>query len=85
MASAARFLLAYSKLGSDGKRHTSPSNAHENQWDVKDPITDLCAMRTLFPEVIEASRILGRDADLARQARLALSQLPEFPRTDSAT
>jgi alpha-L-fucosidase 2 len=85
MASAARFLLAYSKLGRDGKRHTSPSNAHENQWDVKDPITDLCAMRTLFPELIEASRILGLDADLARQARLALSQLPDFPRTDSAT
>ncbi len=85
MAAATRFLLAYSKPESDGRRHTSPSNAHENQWDVKDPITDICAMRTLLPELIEASRILGRDADLANEARLALKQLPDFPRTDMAT
>jgi hypothetical protein len=85
MAAAARFLLAYSRPGNDGRRHTSPSNAHENQWDVKDPITDICAMRTLFPEVIEASRILGRDSDLAQEARLALTQIPEMPRTDTRT
>ena len=40
MADAARFLLAYAVEGADGKLHTSPSNAHETQWDVADPITD---------------------------------------------
>ena len=34
MADAARFLLAYAVEGADGKLHTSPSNAHETQWDV---------------------------------------------------
>ncbi len=45
MAASARFLLAYEKPGSDGFNHTSPSNAHETQWDVLDPTTDLVARR----------------------------------------
>src|SRR5581483_4794529 len=85
MADAARFLLAYSPIGKDGLRHTSPSNAHENQWDVHDPTTDLCAMRTLFPAVSEAAQTLHRDADLIEKAGAALRQIPELPRTDSAT
>lgn len=86
MSAAARFLLAYSRKGADGKRHTFPSNAHENQWDVHDPVTDLCAMRTLFPAVIEASQILGQDADLRREAQAVLrGGIPELPRTDAAT
>jgi hypothetical protein len=80
MASAARFLLAYSKADRDGLRHTSPSNAHEQQWDVRDPITDLCAMRTLFPAVAKAARILQRDPDLATEAERALRSIPELPR-----
>ncbi len=85
MGAAARFLLAYSRTGNDGLRHTSPSNAHENQWDVHDPITDLCAMKTLFPAVIEAARTLHKDSDLIEEARAALRQIPELPRTDAAT
>jgi alpha-L-fucosidase 2 len=85
MADAARFLLAYSRTANDGLRHTSPSNAHENQWDVHDPITDLCAMKTLFPAVIEASRILHKDPELVEQASAAMRQIPELPRTDAAT
>ena len=37
------------RLGSDGLLHTSPSNAHETQWDVTDPTTDIAAMAALFP------------------------------------
>ncbi len=85
MADAARFLLAYSRTGTDGLRHTAPSNAHENQWDVHDPITDLCAMKTLLPALIEAAGILHKDSDLVAQAKTALRQIPELPRTDSAT
>lgn len=79
MAASARFLLAYSKVGDDGKRHTFPTNAHENQWDVHDSTNDICAMRTLFPALIKAAKILGRDAPLAEQAKLALTQIPELP------
>ena len=33
MAESARFLLSYEKPGADGLLHTSPTNAHETQWD----------------------------------------------------
>jgi hypothetical protein len=81
MADAARFLLAYAKEGADGKLHTSPSNAHETQWDATDPITDIAAMKALFPVVIEAAQLLGTDASLVTQLQAALPKLLDFPRT----
>ncbi|HEY1577466.1 MAG TPA: glycoside hydrolase [Terracidiphilus sp.] len=80
MAEAARFLLASQKPGSDGLLHTSMSNAHEEQWDVTDPTTDLAAIKALFPTVIEAADILGRDSELTTTLRAALKRIPEFPR-----
>ena len=55
MADAARFLLAYAVEGADGKLHTSPSNAHETQWDVATRSPTASAMKTLFPIVVEAA------------------------------
>ena len=81
MADAARFLLAYATEGPDGKLHTSPSNAHETQWDVTDPITDIAAMKSLFPVVIEAATLLGQDASLVSQLQAAIPKLLDFPRT----
>jgi alpha-L-fucosidase 2 len=78
-ASSARFLLAYEKEGDDGLLHTSPSNAHETQWDVSDPTTDIAAARSLYPAVIDAARQLGRDPDLVRQLEAALPKIPPFP------
>ena len=80
MADAARFLLAYAIEGADGKLHTSPSNAHETQWDVTDPITDIAAMKSLFPIVIEAATLLGTDAALVTQLQAAIPKLLDFPR-----
>jgi hypothetical protein len=79
MRDAARFLLAYATIGPDGKLHTFPSNAHENQWDVHDPITDLSAMRTLFPDVIQAATILKTDPKLITALRDALTKLMPLP------
>jgi hypothetical protein len=59
MASSARFLLAYQKAGADGLLHTSPSNAHETQWDVTDPTTDIAAARALYPAVIQVGQAAG--------------------------
>jgi hypothetical protein len=42
------FLLAYQKLGPDGYLH-AVANAHETQWAVTDPTTDIAAMQALFP------------------------------------
>jgi alpha-L-fucosidase 2 len=81
MASSVRFLLAYEKTGPDGLLHTSPSNAHETQWDVTDPTTDLAAILALYPATIQAANLLGKDADLARQMQAALAKIPPLPRT----
>jgi alpha-L-fucosidase 2 len=84
MAASARFLLAYQKMGSDGLLHTSPSNAHETQWDVTDPTTDIAAVKALYPATIKAARLLGKDPDLVRRLQKALSEIPSFPRTQAA-
>ena len=84
IAASARFLLAYQKPGADSLLHTSPSNAHETQWDVSDPTTDLAAAKALYPATIEAAQLLGRDADLVASLRAAIPRIPDFPRTQVA-
>ncbi len=85
MAAWARFMLAYAKPGTDGFLHTSPSNAHETQWDVNDPTTDIAAMNAVFPEVAAAARLLHRDGDLVDQIQATLPKILPYPRTDAAT
>jgi alpha-L-fucosidase 2 len=79
MREAARFLLAYATTGPDGKLHTFPSNAHEMQWDVHDPTTDISAMRALFPRVILAATLLKTDSELVTELRAALTKLMPLP------
>lgn len=78
---SSRFLISYEQIGKDGLRHTFPSNAHETQWDVTDPVTDLAARRTLYTETIEAANLLGRDAGFVSQLHAALVLIPALPRT----
>ena len=84
MAQAARFLLSYATTGSDGKLHTFPSNAHETQWDVHDPTTDIAAMRALFPATVKAAQLLGTDATLVSQLNAAIPKVQAFPRTGAS-
>ncbi|GIH21628.1 glycosyl hydrolase family 95 catalytic domain-containing protein [Rugosimonospora africana] len=85
MAAWARFMLGYATVGADGHLHTSPSNAHETQWDVSDPVTDITAMAAVFPAVAQAARLLHRDGDLVADIGAALPKLLPYPRTDAAT
>ena len=85
MTASAHFLLAYQKAGGDGLLHTNPSNAHETQWDVEDPTTDISAVLALYPAIIEAANLLGKDADLVRDLKNALAKIPPLPRTRTAT
>ncbi|WP_043181387.1 glycosyl hydrolase family 95 catalytic domain-containing protein [Streptomyces sp. NRRL F-5123] len=85
MAGWARFMLSYAEVGADGRLHTSPSNAHETQWDVSDPTTDIAAMTAVFPEVIQAAQLLHRDQDLVAELTAALPKVLPYPRTDAAT
>ncbi len=47
-----------------GRYFMASSNAHETYWDVKNAITDLAAVRLLFPIAIQVSAQLGTDAAL---------------------
>lgn len=85
MADAARFLLAYEQPGQDGMLHTSPSNAHEEQWDVVDPITDLSARSTLFTATAEAADLLHEQPALVSELRAAIGKIPPFPRASAKT
>jgi hypothetical protein len=82
MSQAATFLLALATQGSDGLLHTT-ANAHESQWDVTDPTTNIAAMRALFPAVVQAAQTLGTDATLVGQLKAAIPKLPPFPRTNT--
>ena len=81
---AATFLLAYQSAGSDGFLHAT-ANAHETQWAVTDPTTDLVADQALFPAVISAATALNTDSALVSQLRTAENQIEPYPRTDQST
>ena len=66
---------AYQKVGSDGLLH-AVANAHETQWAVQDPTTDLAADAALFPVTVAAARLLNTDSSL-------ITQLTTTPRTSS--
>jgi alpha-L-fucosidase 2 len=80
MKASTEFLLSYEKKGDDGLLHTNPSNAHESQWDVLDPVTDLSARKALYPAVIKAATILGKDTELVAKLKAEIPKIPTFPR-----
>ena len=84
MEQAAEFLLAYQKVGSDGFLH-AVANAHETQWAVQDPTTDLTADQALFPAVVSAATLLNTDSTLVSQLKTAEGEIEPYARTDAAT
>ncbi|GAB2581816.1 fascin domain-containing protein [Kribbella endophytica] len=81
---AAQFLLSHATTGADGKLHTF-SNAHETQWGVTDPTTDIAAMQAFFPVAVKAAQTLGVDTALVSQLNAAIPKIQALPRTDTAT
>ena len=84
MQQASTFLLAFQTVGSDGFLHAT-ANAHETQWAVTDPTTDLAADAALFPATVAAATKLNTDASLVSQLRTAETQIEPYSRTDAAT
>jgi hypothetical protein len=84
MEQAAEFLLADQSVGSDGYLH-AVANAHETQWAVQDPTTDLTADQALFPAVVSAATLLNTDSSLVAQLKTAEGEIEPYPRTDAAT
>ncbi|MFC1414101.1 hypothetical protein ACEZCY_33620 [Streptacidiphilus sp. N1-12] len=84
MEQSATFLLAYQSVGADGYLHAT-ANAHETQWNVTDPTTDLAADAALFPATIAAAKLLHTDPDLVTQLKKAQTEIEPYARTDAAT
>jgi alpha-L-fucosidase 2 len=87
MKEAAEFLIDY--LVDDGKGHlvTGPSISPENTYKLPNgiaaklcmgPYMDTEIARQLFTRVIEASTILGIDADFRAKVKAAMDRLPPF-------
>ena len=87
MKEAAEFLLDY--LVDDGKGHlvTGPSISPENTYKLPNGVTARLCMgpymdteitRQLFTRVIDASAILGIDADFRAKVKAAMDRLPAF-------
>ncbi|MBW7456402.1 hypothetical protein K0U00_20415, partial [Paenibacillus sepulcri] len=80
MREAAKFYAA--KLSFDettGQYFMESSNVHEQHWDVKNAITDLAAVRDLFPAAIKTSEDLQLDADLRLKWQDVLDNLVPYP------
>ncbi|HEX3963653.1 MAG TPA: hypothetical protein VHZ03_44615, partial [Trebonia sp.] len=87
MEATAQFLLAYQQVGTDGLLH-AVANAHETQWAVQDPTTDIAAEQALFPIIGEAAKLVGDKSSkdpLLAQFTKAITEIPPYPRTDDAT
>jgi hypothetical protein len=86
--STVEFQLAYQQPGADGLLHAN-ANAHETQWAVQDPTTDITLDQAVFPLVGRIAQLLGTDhgadEDLVSRVATAQRQIPPYPRTDQAT
>ena len=79
MKAAATFLVArLSYNSSRGEYGVASSHSHETYWNVPNAITDLAAMRSLFPKLVRASEALGLDEDLRTKWRDVLAKLHPY-------
>jgi hypothetical protein len=87
MEATAQFLLAYQQAGSDGLLH-AVANAHETQWAVQDPTTDIAADQAIFPIIADAAKLAGdtpaKDPLLAQFAA-AIKEIPDGTQACTAT
>ena len=78
------FLLAYQSVGPDGFLH-GVANAHETQWAVQDPTTDIAADQALFPAVAGASKLLHTDSSLVSQLKKAETEIEPYARASQSS
>jgi hypothetical protein len=76
---AVLFYLSYLKLEGDGLYHMTPSDALEMWWQVKDPMTDMCAVRYCFWQALNHGAEFGYEPALLATIRERLSKLAPLP------
>ncbi|MFI5907623.1 fascin domain-containing protein [Dactylosporangium sp. NPDC051541] len=69
---------------STGRYFMASSNAHETYWDVKNAITDLAAVRLIFPLTIAVSNQLGLDAGLRAGWQNVLNNIEPYKVSNGA-
>ncbi|MER7279363.1 carbohydrate-binding protein [Dactylosporangium sp. NPDC000244] len=67
-----------------GRYGMASSNAHETYWDVRNAITDLAAVRRIFPIAIAVSTQLGLDAGLRAGWQDVLNNLEPYKVSNGA-
>jgi alpha-L-fucosidase 2 len=80
----AKFYSAKLSRDAAGKYFMANSNAHETYWQVPSAITDLAAVRKMFPIAIQVSQQLNLDAGLRTQWQDVLNNLVAYPTDGSA-
>jgi hypothetical protein len=79
MREAAKFYAGKLSYDAGAKQYyMANSNAHETYWGVKNAITDLAAVRSLFPRAIRASAALNLDAPLRQKWQNILDSLVPY-------
>lgn len=78
MKEVAAFYVGYLNKDGTGRYGMFPSNAHETFWKVRNPATDLAALRYFLPSVIAASTKLAVDAELRAVWQDRLEHLAPF-------
>jgi hypothetical protein len=66
----------------NGSYYMDSSNAHETYWNVPNAVTDLAAVRTLFPVAIQTAQSLGVDATARATWQTILDHLVPYPQDD---
>ncbi|MFJ2827821.1 glycosyl hydrolase family 95 catalytic domain-containing protein [Streptomyces sp. NPDC087263] len=83
MRETAKFYSAMlTRDAATGLYHMANSNSHETYWNVQDAITDLAAVRSMFPLAIQVSQQLGVDAGLRATWQDVLDHLTPYVVSD---
>jgi hypothetical protein len=80
----AKFYSRMLSVDGAGKYYMANSNSHETYWNVRNAITDLAAVRSLFPIAIQVSTQLGLDSNLRPEWQNILNNLVAYPQESSA-
>lgn len=75
----ARFYSRMLSVDGNGQYYMANSNSHETYWNVRNAITDLAAVRSIFPIAIQVSQQLGVDAGLRPEWQRILDNLVPYP------
>ncbi|GLX99172.1 hypothetical protein [Herbidospora sp. NBRC 101105] len=85
MREAAKFYRSFvSRDASTGQYYIANSNAHETYWNVRNALTDLTAIRSLFPVTIQTAQQLGVDATLRTELQNILNNLVPYSVVNNA-